>query len=248
MRLQGDGYLLMAFTRCNAPDRLEDWNDWYDEAHVPSLLKAGADWVTRFELSQQPVPGMPSIGFSHVAIYEFKGEGAEARLDETLRLNMDLQTRREIHPHHCLINVDVLKAHGAAGSKSEPAHDLEGHILAYVMPNQPDRESEWDAWVDSVHLPDMMDSGAFRAGSRWRRRSALAYGANDLTLYDVAGHEIHEAVSRSAAVMPELASRGRKLDCHVGGMSFTVRSCGQYGGAGVRAGASGFGSHDGGRA
>jgi hypothetical protein len=232
--LKGDGSLLLAFTRCNAPERLQEWSDWYDESHLPALVKAGANVVTRFELSQQPVPGMPSIGFSHVSIYEFFGTQSEERLDATLELDAALQAGREIHPHHCVINVDVLRAHGAGGSKSAPSRDLEGHILAYVMSNQSYRDTEWDEWYDTVHLPDMMASGAFRAGSRWRRRSTSPYGPNDLTLYDIAGHDIDEAVRRSAAVMPGLTARGRKLDCHVGGMSFTVRPSGSYGGAGLR--------------
>lgn len=234
--MKGDGALLLAFTRCNAPGRQQEWSDWYDDSHLPALLQAGADVATRFELSRQPVPGMPSIGFSHIAIYEFHDDDAEARLDATLELGRALRDSGDCHPNHCLINLDVLVAHGAASSKSAPASDLEGHILAYVMPNQPNREAEWDEWYDAVHLPDMMASQAFRAGSRWRRRHPSSYGANDLTLYDVAGHDIDEAVRRSAAVMPDLAARGRKLDCHVGGMSFTVRSTGRYAGAGLRAG------------
>ena len=56
--------LLLTFTRCNAPARADAWSDWYDDVHLPELIAAGADVVTRFELTQLPVPGMPSIGFS----------------------------------------------------------------------------------------------------------------------------------------------------------------------------------------
>lgn len=225
--MKGDGYLLLAYARCNAAKRLAEWAEWYDQTHLPALLTAGADAITRFELTQQPVPGMPSIGFSHIAVYEFRGAAADDRLDQTLALGRRLRDQGEVHPNHCLINVDVLEAHGAHGTKSVPSADLEGHIFAYVMPNQPHRKEEWDTWYDSVHLPDMMESNAFRAGSRWRRRVPSPYGANDLTLYDVAGISIEAAVERSAAIMPSLTERGRKLDCHVGAMTFTTRSSGR---------------------
>jgi len=232
--MTGDGYLALAYTRCNAPDRNEEWSAWYDDTHLPALCAAGVDVVTRFELTQQPVPGMPSVGFSHLAIYEFRGEGAEERLDATLARAASLRSQPDLHPNHCVINVDLLRAHGSAGSKSDPSPSLQGHILAYVMCNQPGREAEWDAWYDSTHLPDMMASDAFAAGSRWFRRDPTVFGANHLTLYDVAGHTVEQAVELSAKVMPGIAAAGRKLDCHVGALTITVRPCGRYGGEGLR--------------
>jgi hypothetical protein len=227
-----DDYLLLAFTRCNAPGTVAEWSDWYDDIHLPHFLEAGADVITRFELTQKPVPGMPSIGFSHVALYEFRGDRAEARLDATLKQDDALRTSGDVHPHHCVISVDVLRAHG--GRKSDPSPALQGHIMAYVMSNQIAREPEWDAWYDEQHLPDMMASGAFSAGSRWLRRTPSSYGANHMTLYDVEGHSVEESVTLSAAVMPGIAAAGRKLSCHVGALTVTLRPTGRHGGAGLR--------------
>jgi hypothetical protein len=229
---QLDDYLVVAFSRCNAPPLAEAWGDWYDDVHLPELLEAGADVITRFELTEQPEPGMPSIGFSHVALYEFRGDGAEARLDATAAHDDELRRSGKLHPHHCVIAVDVLRAHG--GQKSDPSAALQGHIMAYVMCNQVPREAEWDAWYDATHLPDMMDSGAFSAGSRWLRRDLAPYGANHMTLYDVEGHSVEKAVELSAMVMPGIAAAGRKLDCHVGAMTVTLRPTGRHGGAGLR--------------
>ena len=55
-----------------------------------------------------------------------------------------------------------------------------------------------------------------------------------MTLYDVAGRSVEEAVEQSAKVMPGIAAAGRKLDCHVGAMTVTLRPTGRYGGAGLR--------------
>lgn len=235
----GDGYLVLAYTRCNDPRRVGEWADWYDDEHLPELLRAGADAISRFELTQKPVPGMPSVGFSHVALYEFRGAQAERRLERTLAEGQRLHERGDVHPNHCLIDLDVLVAHGVGGTKSVPSASLEGHVVAYVLPNQAGRYDEWDAWYDATHLPDMMASGAFVAGSRWRRRTPRAYGANDVTLYDVAGMSMEDAVERSAAVLPGLVEHGRKLDCHVGGLSFVVRRTGRHGGAGLVQGRNG---------
>ena len=149
-----------------------------------------------------------------------------------LRRCDELAEAGKLHPSHSLISVDVLCAHG--GEKSDPSPELRGHIMAYVMSNQPAREAEWDRWYDDVHLPDMMDSGAFLAGSRWKRREPGRHGANYMTLYDVAGRSVEEAVEQSASVMPGIAAAGRKLDCHVGAMTVTLCPSGRHGGAGLR--------------
>ena len=49
-----------------------------------------------------------------------------------------------------------------------------------------------------------------------------AWGTQYLTLYDVGPIGIDEAVTRSAAIMPNLKNAGRKLDCHVGGLTVTL--------------------------
>ncbi len=216
--------ILLAFTRCNVPDREQEWSDWYDDQHLPDLFQAGTPKVaTRWELTQKPEPMMPSIGFSYVAIYEFDGADVDAEVEAFLARDAALREAGRLHRNHCVIGVDVLLAHGTP-TKPEPSEALEGHILAYVMSNQPDREAEWDAWYDAVHLPDMMDSEAFSAGTRWKRREPAPWGANYITLYDVSGIPIEEAVARSAAVMPDLTAAGRKLDCHVGAMAITLRA------------------------
>ena len=56
--------------------------------------------------------GMPSIGFSHLAIYEFDGDEATERLDATLARDAELQRATALHPNHCVIGVDALLAHG----------------------------------------------------------------------------------------------------------------------------------------
>ena len=104
---------MLVSTRCNDSTRADEWSAWYDDVHLPDLVRAGGARVaTRFELTQKPVPGMPSIGFSHLAIYEFDGDEATERLDATLARDAELQRATALHPNHCVIGVDALLAHG----------------------------------------------------------------------------------------------------------------------------------------
>ncbi len=229
--MSNDRLLLLAYTRCNQPAREEEWSAWYDDTHLPDVIEAGADVASRFALTQRPAPGMPSIGFSHVAIYEFRGFDAAARLE--LALGRDSETRRlgRLHPNHCLIQVDVLQIH--KGRRLDPSPKLRGLIYVSVMCNDPLRTAEWNQWYDEQHLPDMMASGAFAAGSRWLRRESAPYGPNDVTFYDVTDCSVEDAIEVSARALRDLTAAGRKLDCHAAGMSVTLQPTGRYGGEGL---------------
>jgi hypothetical protein len=225
--------LLIAFSRCNDAARAQEWSDWYDDVHLPDLVREGGPWIaTRWQLPEPPVPGRPSIGFTHAALYELDDPDVDAAARRLFARDRALRRRGRVHPNHCTIGVELLRAHGKWCEKAPPRPELRGHILAWVMCSQPERESEWDAWYDASHAPDMLECGAFSGISRWRRSRPSAYGPQHLTLYDVQQCSVAEAVERSFAVMPRIRSAGRWLDCHVGGMAFALEPSGRYGAAG----------------
>ncbi len=214
--------LVLQLVRCNAPGRVEQWLRWLEATHLPDLREVpGVRAATAFALRVQPVPGMPSIGFSHVLLIELEGDLAAG----VARVHAREATLREagrIDLNHCLIAEDRLRAHGRHCAKPLPGPDLHGHILAYVACNDPRREAEWDAWNDDVHMPDMLACEAFTGVSRWLRDPRSGRGAEFVTLYDVGTIGVDEAVARSAAVMPGLIAAGRKHAAHVGGLTVTL--------------------------
>lgn len=214
--------LLLAYSRCNAPARIPDWNRWMCEAHVPAMATtAGVRAATHWALSVQPTPGMPSVGFSHVTIYELTGDADEAA-NALLDRERTARGRGELDPSHAVIETDLLAAHGRWNAKPLPTDELTGHILAFVLCNDPAREDEWNAWNDDVHMPDMLGSDGFAGVSRWRRVRNDGRRARHATLYDVGPIGVEEAVSRSAAVMPGITAAGRKHACHVGASTITL--------------------------
>ena len=76
--------------------------------------------------------------------------------------------------------------------------------------------------LSDVHMPDMLESGAFTGVSRWCHTQREYRGAEFLTLYDVGIEGVDTAVERSAAVMPGLTAAGRKHVCHVGALTVTL--------------------------
>jgi hypothetical protein len=223
--------MVLAYTRCNEPAKEPDWSRWYDDVHLPEILEAGADVAARFELIQKPVPGMPSVGFSHVALYEFRGPDAEERLESASARNEEIRASGGLHPNHGLMNLDVLRAN--KGRKIDPSPEVQGLVFVSVMCLDSSREADWNVWYDEEHLPDMMATGAFAAVSRWLRVEPARYGPNDVTFYDITDCSVEEAIERSAREFPKLAAAGRKHEAHVAGMSVTLRPTGRYGGAGL---------------
>jgi hypothetical protein len=227
--------LILAFSRCNSAARAAEWNDWYDSQHLPDLVRDGGAWVaTRWRLPDAPVPGRPSIGFTHAVIYELDDPDVGAAARRLTARDRALVKRGRVHPNHCVIGVEVLRAHGKWSGKAPPCADLTGHILAWVMCNQPAREAEWDAWYDAQHAPDMLGCGAFSAITRWQRLRRTPFGPQHLTLYDVSKRPVAEAVELSFAVMPRIHAAGNWLDCHAGGMALTLEPTGRHGAAGYR--------------
>lgn len=227
----------MSFTKCNAGPAEAEWSAWYDDVHLPDLLgERDAPWVaTRWAVAPKPAFGGPGLGFTHLTIYEFEGDDLLRKVERFIARDLKLARDGRVHPNHAVFDAQVFQAHGKYGDKAEPSLALRGHIIAYVMSNQPSAEAEWDEWYDREHIPDMIDSGGFSGATRWARQPRNPYGPNHITLYDVAHESIQTAVEMSAAVMPGIIAAGRKHRCHTGGMVLTLEPAGRYLGAGLRA-------------
>jgi len=122
-----------------------------------------------------PAPaGRPGAGHSHVIhlpadrLTGFDRETAVARADGRAQA-------------HAEIRRDEWRQAGQP-IVVRPEAEITGMIVAEVLCTDPDRVEEWDHWYDDQHLPDMMASGAFVAGSRWRRRPSRAGTADHLTI------------------------------------------------------------------
>ena len=230
--------LLIVCSKCNKPAEEAAWSAWYDDQHLPDLFAHAGDdapkVATRFEQSRKPEPGMPGMGFSHVTIYEFAGADPLRKAARLVGIDAELRAEGRILKTHSVIDAQTFTVHGPYANKPEPSAALRGHILAWVFPNDPSRETEWTTWYDHEHVPDMMDSGAFAAATRWERSPRVAYGPNFITLYDVAHSTVDIAVQRSAAVMPGIIAAGRKHETHTGALTLTLVPTGRYRGTGYR--------------
>jgi len=223
------GFLLLR-TRCTVADARADWDAWWEEAHAPDLLAATGAWaVERWRLAPADHDADPTrpaahagIGFTDVAFLHLPGADAAAAQAALVAAWPGLWSSRRVHEHHALDGVEAWVGHGPSGVLAPPDPARTGRILAAVQCTDPAREEAWDGWYEEQHLPDMLGSGAFTAGSRWRLLGVPALSPWCATLYDVGGCTLAEAVARSAAVMPGLVAAGRKPPWHTGGRTLTL--------------------------
>jgi hypothetical protein len=169
--------------------------------------------VTRWELSQKPQPGMPGIGFSYVTIYEFDQPDVLAQVERLVARDLRLRKDGRIHPQHSVIDAHVFTAHGAQPGQDRAFANLKGHILTYVLCNDPDAEARVGRVVRPRARARHARIGAFSAMSRWERVPRNTYGAHHITLYDTHLDSIQEAVDKSAVSLAKLTAAGRKHRC-----------------------------------
>jgi hypothetical protein len=227
-----DGIALV-FSRPSDFSQEEAWDAWYDDVHLPDTAAGSGAWVVnRWECADRPPHSSPPVGFSHLAIYQFTdvATGGPALLD----LFEQRRAEGALHPAHTIIGVDVLVPTGRWSTWPEPTDARTGQIIAYVGPNDPAIEDEWNAWYDAVHAVDMVDSGAFAGVTRWVRTDRARFGPDHLTIYDVELDDLDDAVALSLAAMGPAHAAGRLHPRHAGGLRSTLRVHGRHGAAGHR--------------
>jgi hypothetical protein len=200
------------------------WSNWYGASHLPATADAsGAKAATRWENTDRPHNAVSPVGFTHVAIYEYDdvASGAVALLD---LFDPSSPTAAPRHPVHTIIGVEVMRSVDSPWNRRlDVSSDITGQVMAFVGSNDPAREDEWNTWLDTVHIPDMVNSGAFPNATRWVRAEPARFGLNYLTIYDVTLPDLDEAVARSAAAMGPAREEGRLLECHAGGLRAALR-------------------------
>jgi hypothetical protein len=219
--------IVVVFSRPSDFTQERDWSAWYEGTHLPSTAEAsGARRASRWENIERMALAASPVGFTHVAIYEFDdiAAAAPALLD---LLDPSSATAAPRHPAHTIIGVEVLRSAGGPWNRRlDPLTDVTGQVMAFVGPNDPAQEDEWNTWLDAIHIPDMVSSGAFVNATRWLRTERARFGPNYLTVYDVSLDDIGEAVALSGAAMGPAHEQGRLLECHAGGLRAALRRAG----------------------
>ncbi len=227
----------ITFSRCNDFTRETEWNEWYDNVHIPDGHSVGGFWTaTRWEITSRPPGGYPALGFTHLNIKETAGPNAVERMRPKKPGIVDTwRAQGRLHPTQGVIATMPFRVIGRWQDKPAPSPRTTGLFLVFTTCTDPRVEDEWNEWYDNVHVPDVMQCGFAYAVTRWVRVDYHPFQTNYLGIYEIEDPDPDAAVRRMAQHSPTLRPKGRVHPNHCGGMNFTVRPVGKYAGIGSHA-------------
>ncbi len=78
--------LLIVYTNPVSPECEDDYNDWYNNVHLPEILGAeGFVAASRYRLADVSVEGMTTPEHRYVAVYELDTEDLQGALDRLMK-------------------------------------------------------------------------------------------------------------------------------------------------------------------
>lgn len=164
-------------------EREREFNDWYDNRHVPDLMALpGFVGAQRFRVA---VPLRGEVPWRYLALYELEG-------DDLSRVLADLV---DAHADGRIAVSDVLDGASLTALVYSALGPLRGEIgrrrqlmLALSRPAE-GQEAAFNAWYDDIHVPEVTAIPGIPAGQRYRLAmpflDPLARGRDYLALYDV---------------------------------------------------------------
>ena len=76
---------------------------------------------------------------------------------------------------------------------------------------RPERRDDWNAWYDTVHLPDIVSSGAAWRVTRWELVDPPAVGYTNVNMYEMPGPDLLADLAKPAAFAPKWSAEGRQF-------------------------------------
>ncbi len=183
------------------PQEEEAWNRWYNEIHLPDMLGLG----------QFPI----GARYQRVGDYKMPGDARYMVLTETTKPDPQMaydtqlaayralpELRKSNRPATQTGHIGVYKLAAQVGN----GHGKRAKGVLIAMSNCKDaaKERELFVWYDTEHIPEILSSGAYYAGTRYRSEKMTPGGTQYLTVYETEWDDpvaAHQAVGKIRATM-----------------------------------------------
>jgi hypothetical protein len=190
------------------PDREAQFNDWYDNMHVPDAL--GSPGIVRARRYQ--TREFRDGRAKYLALYDIETDD----IDETMRVRLAIRAEevKRGRASSCFPNLsfslwrDVLWRE--LSERRVPGNATgEERWLSLVESNcDPAREREFDDWSESVQVPDALKTPGYVAARRLRIKEFREGRGKYIVIHEIETGDIEETVrvrgSRPAAAAPGL--------------------------------------------
>ncbi len=207
--------MLVVMTDPVSPDREADYNEWYNECHLPDVLAIpGYVSATRYRAFE----GRRGFNQEYLALYELDVPDVAA-LQQVSDEHMHRIAEREMRlpPPHTL-SLESMRAeyYTAVGPRLGAPDDAPpaGVFLPFTDPTSPSQESEYRDWYQDTHLPEVLLVPGFEAATLYHNAEINMLEEEWVTahkymaLYELA----HGDKSSFSETMAELQRRIREED------------------------------------
>jgi hypothetical protein len=151
-------------TNCSDPRLEAGFNEWYDRVHVPEVLSSGmVSQVIRYRTAD---PGDSGPGY--LAIHELRWDDLERVARAVARTRARLTEQTGFPEGLEIVRVESWRRTGPEFVTPRAGRaPAAGIFVIESRCTDPQREREFNAWYDDVHIPDLLGTGLFSAGYRF---------------------------------------------------------------------------------
>ena len=139
---------------------------WYDEEHIPQVMNApGIAGAQRFVIADtKPLPGVKSLDFGHLALYELEGsaEGFRQEVKRKLISGEMVLPDYMVQPFKALFLKSVSEPFYS--DRFASAENLDDRHLFFAWSRHTGDDATFARWYDEEHIPQIMSApGVLRA-------------------------------------------------------------------------------------
>ncbi len=207
--------MLVVLTNPASPERADQYNEWYNECHLPDVLAIpGYVRATRYRAFE----GRRAFSQEYLALYELDVPDIET-LQQVSDEHMRRINQREMRfPPPNTLSLESMRAmyYTAVGPRLGAPDDEppEGVFLPFTDPAGPDQEPEFRAWYQDTHLPEVIMIPGFEAATLYEETGINMVGQEWVTSHKyMAYYELTKGDKPSfRETMAELQRRIREED------------------------------------
>ncbi len=210
--------LLLAITNCTDPSKTEEFTSWYNHMHVPDVTAPG---IFRHAIRFANTDPASEAG-QFVATYETTWEDVSKAMPAHREAGAKLREGEDRgSPLIKSVTSGVFKRLG--GEFSAATKPTPGILLVLSNCKDAAREQEFNRWYEDVHIPDILDTGAFHTAYRYESLDPEATKAKYLAIYETDNIDPAKAREKLGAVRADWQQRGRLSDLIETSSSLTAR-------------------------
>ena len=155
--------VLYVLTNCNDPAREAEFNQWYNQTHLPDLIGSGLfHTAIRFSKAEG---SLDPDGPKYLAVYESDRDDPAGLLGEVWKLASVLRDKGRVSDALEVKSVSMLQRLEGGFWTRRLDRKSQGLSIASTNCVDPAREGDFQDWYTGIHQPDVLSTGGFHTSS-----------------------------------------------------------------------------------